>query len=225
MSVKTTVGLLAAVVLLLALMMIPAGAGAQGSTPTPRVPVLFQDDFSTYSGRWTLAESPKAAVRFQDAALALQIASPGVDLWTVPDFTAALADYHLTVEVQAEANSPDALVGFVLDYEDDEDFYVLAASFDGQWLLRQRIGGTWLDLTPETVPDGTLFDQEVLILEAEISGDTVTLWISDVLYGQVTLDEPLGGAPFGLYARAGHGYLNAAFDNLIVTTASGADPA
>jgi hypothetical protein len=201
----------------------PAAATSYASKPTA-TPAddadLFRDDFETYSNRWTQHESPKASVKYDEGALHARIVSPGVAVWSVPDFEVPLQDYRVEVDVQFLDGSIDSQFGFVLDYVDDDDFYALIATLDGGWLFMQQDSGEWVDLTDDQDETFETVEVEsgapVIRLAAEIIDGSLKLYLDDQLLGSMVA-ESLSDGMFGLFARAGKGYTDVVFDNIVVT--------
>jgi hypothetical protein len=188
-------------------------------TPTPQGTVLFEDDFATYSRRWREQKSPKAAIAYRSSALNVRIVSPGVSAWSVPDFTTALETYSITVTADVNGGSRDSLFGFVLDYQDDWHFYALMATWEGEWRFVQHEGDEWIDLTPaDAVPVERELDSTTVRLRVDVAEDTFSLLVDDRLAGRVTVDDSrASGSGFGLIARAGRGFVDVSFDNMLVT--------
>jgi hypothetical protein len=199
--------------------------GELTATPTPRGVTLFEDDFATYSGRWRESESPKASVAYRDAALVMRVVSPGVYSWSVPDFDAALRDYRVEVTADVRGGSADSLVGFVLDHQDDEHFYALLTTTQGEWVFLRRQGNAFEDLTPpDAVPLDLTPNDKALRLRADVIGAEVSLFIDDQRVGRVAVTDGLSGADFGLITRAGRGYVDVSFDDFVVTAIVGEAP-
>ncbi|RPI96498.1 MAG: hypothetical protein EHM39_10830 [Chloroflexi bacterium] len=197
----------------------PAQAGDATITPTPTPGViLFEDDFATYSGRWTLTETAKASVTYDAETLNLRVVSPGVFVWSVPDFDTPLRDYRLDVMADIREGSADSVFGFVVDYQDDEHYYVLLTTTQGDWQVLRRYEGEWINLTPadaEPVQRGE--NDSPVMLRVDVIGDSVTLFVDDQEAGRVALEDGQSGAVFGLVARAGRGYVDVSFDDFRVT--------
>jgi hypothetical protein len=181
--------------------------------------VLFEDDFATYSRRWREQKSPKATIAYRDSALNVRIVSPGVSAWSVPDFTTALEDYSMTVTADVNGGSRDSLFGFVLDYQDDQHFYALMATREGEWRFLQHEGNEWIDLTPSgAVPVERELDSAAVRLRVDVAEDTFTLLVDDWLAGRVTVNgNNASSSAIGLIARAGRGFVDVSFDNMLVT--------
>ncbi len=201
------------------LALVPAAGALQG-TPTPPPVVFFQDDFATYSHRWLESESPKASVAYRSGALNLRVVSPGVGVWSVPDFDTALDNYRIETTVTVNGGSADSVIGFVLASQGNDRFYALGATVPGDWRLLFYENGAWTDLTPGTKTAARSTrntDDMPFVLRADVTGETLALWINDRPGGQVRLDEPMHGGVFGLFARAGRGYIDVSFDDVTVT--------
>ena len=198
------------------LLLSPVTAGAVlRQTPTPGN-LLFQDDFATYSHRWQTGESPKAVVEYLDDGLHMQVVSPGVSIWSVPDFDLNLATYSVEVTAEVRGGGPDSMFGFVLHYANDSDFYALVVALDETWQWLRHRNDEWIDLTPS---EAARFEREserpVVHLRVDVSGDQVTLWVDGEPVGEVTLDGVGAGRIFGLTARAGRGYIDVSFDDIM----------
>jgi hypothetical protein len=201
----------------------PTGNVAQAATPVPVI--LFDDDFSTYSRRWLETESPKAWALYADEMFYITITSPGVSLWSVPDFETVLRDYHIEVTATVQAGGEDAQFGLVLDAQDEAAFYAFVITLAGEWRLMWYEANEWRDLTP---PDSVALDEtwvDAMVdgapvhLQVDVTGgSTLALWVDDQLLQTVSIDDTLAGAVFGLVARAEHGFIDVAFDNVLVTT-------
>jgi len=220
-------GLIAGVALLavwsLLLVLSPVHAGQVSSvTPTPTgtpLPenVLFHDDFSTYSGRWTTQTSPKASAEIEDGTLNLRVVSPGVSVWSVPDFDEEMDQYRIQVTVQVNEGSADSFFGLVLQYQNENRFYALIVSPAGDWLFLQRDHDSWVDRTPTHVTPLELEADQPYEIEVECRDQTFTLMVNGLLAAEVPTEDVPFGNGFGLIAQAGKGYIDASFDDMIVT--------
>jgi hypothetical protein len=186
-------------------------------TPTPAEIVLFQDDFETYSNRWIESRSPKSSALYGDGGLNFRVVSPGARLWSRPDFATPLDAYHIQARFIFYDGSLDSFMGLVLGYQDEDNFYALTVSPQGEWRFEQHEQEDWIDLTPPdalpvTLPD----DQATIWLQAEVSAESVILTVNDSLAGTIPLEGTLSGE-FGAIVRAGHGFADVALEDMIVT--------
>jgi hypothetical protein len=88
-----------------------------------------------------------------------------------------------------------------------------------------RQGDAFEDLTPpDASPLDLAPDDGSLRLRVDVIGAQVNLWIDDQTAGSVTVAGGMSGADFGLIARAGHGYVDVSFDNIVVAAIVGETP-
>ena len=222
-----TITALAAMALVLPLASVAAGIAPIGPsstpmpmpTPTPRGTVLFEDDFATYSRRWREQKSPKASVVYRDSALNVRVVSPGVSAWSIPDFATRLEEYSMPVTATLNGGSPDALFGFVMDFQDDQHFYALMVTREGEWRLAQHEGNAWIDLAPsDPVSVKRELDATTIRLRVDVTGEIFTVFADDRLVTTVTVDKgEAPGSTFGLIAQAGRGFVDVSFDEMVVT--------
>lgn len=211
--------LLVAVVIVVAVGPVSVQAQATG---TPEGNVLFEDDFATYSSRWQEKNTPKASAIYQEGALRIEVRSPGVYAWSVPDFNTLLADYRVEVAATFEGGSLDSWLGIMIDYVDDAHFYALMVGIDGRWRWLFHQETEWIDLTPDDAePVAWMAQVSSFRLHVEVMGDRVALWIDDEPAGEVEIDRKSARGIFGLIVRAGHGYADVRFDDMLVTLLDG----
>mgnify|MGYP005851479577 CR=1 FL=1 len=188
-------------------------------TLTPAAPeiLLFADDFATYSGRWTEAETAKAVVAYHDQALHIRVVSPGVAAWSLPDFRLVSAAFRVRVAVRFREGSDDGLSGLVLDYGGEDGLLAVAISRGGDVRVLRRQGDAWSDQTPAEFSRATSERFEGLVmLRVDVRGDALKVFLNDVPVGEMPLDQPLRGSALGLMARAGRGYVDVTFDDFAV---------
>ncbi len=188
-------------------------------TPIPAPTVLFEDDFTSYSRRWDESESPKASVVYTDKAFSITIVSPGVNLWSAPDFSTPLRDYHVEVTAHVLNGSKDAQFGVVLENEDDALFYAFVIALDGTWRFLQYDDGIWRDLTPSGAVLLPVDAELAIRFQVDVTGaNTFAFGVNDQQPQMVSVEGELAGAMFGLIARAEHGFIEVVFDDMLVTT-------
>ena len=205
----------------MAVFVIPVSAtGTAQQTSTPSPIVFFQDDFATYSHRWMESKSPKASAVYGSGVLDLRVESPGVGVWSLPDFDVALPEFQMKAAVTVNGGSTDSVAGFVMGYQDTASrgvsFYEVGATPQGEWRLFFYDDGDWDDLTPEAdvTPDPAT-EADTITLRVAVSGDEFRVWIDDRLAGEIRC--PLAESGFGVFARAGRGYVDVSFDDVMVT--------
>lgn len=189
-------------------------------TPPPGEIVVFEEDFATYSNRWSESESPKSSVAYRDGALVLRVVSPGVAVWSLPDYTLALDTYTLQTTVAFQGGSADSWFGCVLAGDREDNFHAFLVSAEGDWQFVRHDQGEWIDLTPEDAERVTLLDDKAsnpVTLQIDVIPRTIDFWINDYYVGSVTAEDEWQASGFGVIARAGHGYVEAAFKTILVS--------
>lgn len=197
----------------------PADTSTPGEFPgtAEDATVLFRDTFDTYSNRWVEVESFKASAAYRDFAMNLRVVSPGVSVWSVPDFALPLKYYTITANVTFNQGSPDSLFGFVLDYQDNDNFLALAVAIDGTWEFGRYVDGVWQDMTPPgTSPVPVMESLKTMVLGVEVTAEELTLLIDGERIAAIELGESLRGNVFGVIAHAGRGYVDVSFDDVVV---------
>ncbi|MBN1681542.1 MAG: hypothetical protein JW966_14780 [Anaerolineae bacterium] len=189
----------------------------QTATPGQQDVVIFSDDFSTYSNRWQLQESPKALIVYREGTLYMNVTSPGVSVWSLPDFHVPLVDYTADVTIDLRDGSPDSMAGFVLNFEAEDSFLTFVTTAQGDWRVFHHSGPDWVDMTPaEHVSAVQKATDSPLWLRVKSTGDVLTFVIDGQVVGELSqMGLPTG--EFGLVALAGKGFIDVAFDDVIVT--------
>ncbi|NDJ76153.1 MAG: hypothetical protein GYB65_07830 [Chloroflexi bacterium] len=222
--------------LLLTLLVLAAGIshGSAGTVtptpmPTPSGVVLFEDDFSTFSSRWREPQTAKAVVAYDNEGLRMQVNSPDVAVWSVPDFDVPLANYHAEVTVTFVDGSRASFFGWVVFYESDENFVTVGITPDGDWQVRTWQDGIVLDIPPEDAAPGetggafTLEPgQTTFSIQLDVQSTTLCLVVNNAEPVVFVLDERPAGESFGLFAQAregeesGSGFVDIVFDDVLV---------
>ncbi len=205
-----------------------AWAGADVTVTATPVPILlFADDFGTYSGRWRESFSAKATTAYRGETLWMRVVSPGVAVWSVPDFRVPLADFDIQVLVQFNAGQSDGQAGILFDYTDDEHFTAVLLSAEGRVHLLARDGQQWRELaSQERLGSSTRFGEPVLVQINRVGVEDdalLTVSVAGESVAEFTLPALGQGRSFGLIARAGRGYVDVSFDDVIVMAKRGGD--
>ncbi len=192
-----------------------SGPSGQGSEYQGNI--LFQDDFSTYSRRWRVEETAKTLVEYRDEALSLSVFAPGVSVWSVPDFEMDTTTYEIEVTADFRNGNDDSSFGLVLNYADDDQFYIFALTPNGTWRFEQRDGAEWIDLTPlDTEPiEMAAFP---VSLHATVIDYRYTFWVDEQYAGEIQLQDSPKSNQFGVITLTQKGYSDVTFDDMLVTT-------
>lgn len=192
------------------------------STPLPAPLVLFEDDFSTYSRRWSEQDSPKSQVGVRGGALVMRVVSPGVHTWSIPDFSIPPGPYTVEMRMTFRESSSDSWAGCLLSVLEGPSFLAFGVTRGGAWQFQQVVEGDW-----QTIARGRVrreADQDRLDLRIDRGEDWVALWIDGVMVRRFPVDRHWSGRMFGAMARAGRGHVEVAVERVVVTQlASGTD--
>ena len=172
--------------------------------------ILLQDDFRTRINRWSLTRTAKLTVDYSDGQLQMKIISPGNRIWSIPDTASQMSRYHLRVNVGILESSEDSAVGVIFNYQNDENFYLFEIEKQGNYDVQIIEDGemhTLIEGSIEAARD-YLFDMEVVDGEFTFSINDTELPVFE--------DDTFTKGVFGLFSRAGHGAIHAAFDDLLV---------
>lgn len=174
--------------------------------------ILLQDNFSTRSNRWSLEKTAKLSIEYRNEQLQMKIISPGVAAWSVPDTDLRLSHYRLTVYASVLDSSPQSAVGVIFNVQDEQNFYLLEAQPEGKYALRIVEDGV-----PRKIPlaQGGLAPAEEFYFDLTIVDGEFTFTINDAPLPTVQ-DDAFRQGIFGLYARAGRGLVQVAFDDFRV---------
>ena len=190
------------------------------ATPRPGA-VLFQDDFHTHSGRWTVSSDTQGTIAYRSGALHVAVPASGDDLWSVPDFSVPLGDYRLEALAALREGGPETEFGLVLDYVDETRFDAWVVSPRGRWRWLRWQDSEWHDLTPD---NAMRFEVQtgvgVLRLRADVMADETELYVNGFQVGTLSLTRDPGDR-LGVIALSGERAATIAFDDVILTNLAG----
>lgn len=214
-------------VLLAGLVFAPAGfagsysiGGAVTPTATPVGPatpadvVVFHDDFDTYSRRWEEVASAKSSVAYRAGVLTMQVVSPGVSVWSRPDFVLPAGAYTLHVGFTFRRGGLDSAAGCLLAGHEGASLIAFLVTRSGEWAIEQLSDGVWQTLMAGSVARD-LAGREV-DLRVDFDQGSAALWIDGLLAGRIRLQGEMPVTGLGLIARAGRGYVGVDFEQIEV---------
>ncbi|MHB8629235.1 MAG: hypothetical protein ACYDBJ_21925 [Aggregatilineales bacterium] len=187
----------------------PIRAQTVATTPAPNAnPItLFHDDFTTEADRWRLLDlGQKASVGYDVSAGTLKVAvgASNYALWSIPDTDLALDQADVRVQADWSRGGSDSQFGLVLNYRNDNDMLVIAASRDGHVRIGHYRTNAWTDVTPAVL---VTFDptQPITIRAMLITiGKTHRLltFVDDRIAHSIVLSDFKAGK-FGFFAQNG----------------------
>jgi len=173
--------------------------------------ILLNDDFATRAYRWSLAKTAKLSVDYVDESLHLDIASPGQAVWSVPDTSLDLTDYHLTVSAEILESTQRGTVGVVFNYQDDDNHYLFEVTRTGDYTVSLLERGQKSTLLEGHIDGAATYHIDLIAQESAF-----TIKINDADEPIILRDETIKSGIVGLYGRAGRGPLHVAFDDFLL---------
>ena len=164
--------------------------------------LLFQDDFSDPTSGWALLDGPQGRVAYTAGALQIQVALPGVELWSaLPAQYRFPADVQVDVTVQAQAGPAANWFGILCRYQDERNFYWAVISSDGYYGLGRMLDGQRSLLQGVQMPpsEGIARGLAANHLRLDCAGDRLRFYANGLLL-QEGQDSSLRSGRVGLIA-------------------------
>lgn len=176
---------------------------------------LFSDDFSTYANVWETQSTPDFTVDYDQDNLAffMEIQTAQHEVWSTPRSFLDLDAYVIEVTAIMEASSAaDSMFGLLLNYVDEDNFYVFIVRASGYYEVHLRLDGAWY---PKPLVFGKALQADSYRLSVQNQNGVFELGLNDEpLVPFVNMD--VSGGIFGLYARSGDGPMLVRFDDYLV---------
>ncbi|KAB2866482.1 MAG: hypothetical protein F9K46_02230 [Anaerolineae bacterium] len=176
---------------------------------------LFSDDFSTYANTWETPNTPDYTADYDQDNLAffMDIRTAEQEVWSTPRSSLDLTAYVIEVTAVIDATSTaDSMAGLLVNYVDEDNFYVFIIRASGYYEVRLRLDGEWLD-RPLVFGKAAQADSYRLsvqshngVFELGLNGEPVVPFVN----------TELSGGKFGLYAQSGDGSMFVRFDDYLV---------
>ncbi|CAG0956925.1 hypothetical protein ARNL5_00596 [Anaerolineae bacterium] len=176
---------------------------------------LFSDDFSTYANVWETQDTPDYTADYDQDNLAffMDIRTTEQEAWSTPrsslDLTAYVIEVTTVIDTTSNANS---MAGLLVNYVDEDNFYVFILRASGYYEVRLRLDGEWLDrpLVFGKAPQADSYRLSVQnqngVFELALNGEPLVPFVN----------TELSGGKFGLYAQSGDGSMLVRFDDYLV---------
>jgi hypothetical protein len=131
--------------LALPLLMETSNPGRPAGTPT----VLFQDDFSTPAGQWTVADGPKGSAGYDQGDYVIRVLSANWAVWSTAAAGGVFGNFHVEVTAGSTGKATDEGFGLICGYIDEGHYDVLAMTGNGYYEILRRAGGSTTVLTDD----------------------------------------------------------------------------
>jgi hypothetical protein len=177
--------------LFITLLLAPFLAGCMAQVTTGDGTVYYQDDFSDSASGWDNASGSDGAAEYSDGQYRMYSALANYLLWANPQKLFP-ADVIVDVLATKKAGPDDNTFGIVCRYLDTRNYYALVISSDGQaGIAKVRNGqGPTMISGAHMQPNAVIQKGNASnLLRAECIGNTLTLFVNDVLVASATDED------------------------------------
>ena len=198
-----------------------SGDTGGGDTGGSGSDALFTDDFSDSSAGWDEDSSDSSTVEYRSGKYVIGITVESWLAWANPspkDFE----NIHLEVTAGNTGDAQDAGFGLICNYTDDGDFYYLAMSVDGFYIIAKKEGDSTEALSDADnqwlASEDIAVNQTSYLIGADCADGTLTLYVDGTQIASVE-DDTFTSGSVGLIAATFDGSDSAevTFDNYEVT--------
>lgn len=214
--------LLAAIVLIWVIFFLASACGPPTPSSLPMAlpdTYILADDFAPPDPKWARFDTEESAVYALAGELYLEDRGQGTAVYT-PLIGEKHADVEISVDVRHVQGSVNNWIGILCRQQDEANYYLLALSADGYYLILRVVDG---EATPLVGPE---YSEVIRIGKAEnqlrilCEGNSLSLWINDELVTTASdrgLQESGNVALFADAVQRGE-ILVAAFDNFVLAS-------
>ncbi len=210
---------------LLLLLLLMAACSSPTSSPspsaittTPSATSAFTDDFEPPNPAWARFETAESAVYTQAGELFLEDRGKGVAVFA-PLASKTYTDTMVTVQVRHVQGTVNNWMGVICRQQDENNYYLLAISADGFYLILRVEDGIPTPLAGPEISDSIRTGKARNDLGVRCVGDALSLWVNNErvsTYLDNTLDKAGGVALFSDAVERGETSVSA-FDNFTLT--------
>jgi hypothetical protein len=205
--------------ILLLLTVITGCARTAPSSPPMRLPdtYIVADDFTRPNPAWARFDTEESAVYALAGELFLEDRGKGTAVYT-PLIGYDDADVAIEVDIRHVQGTVNNWMGVLCRLQDEDNYYLLAVSADGYYLLLRTSEGKTSALVGPEFSEHIRLGRAENALRARCQGPTLTLWVNDERLTSYRDPAPLQGGGVGLFADAvprGE-IVVVAFDNFIL---------
>jgi hypothetical protein len=206
--------------LLLALLLVSASCTRTApSGPPMNLPesYIVADDFTRPNPGWARFDTEASAVYALAGELFLEDRGKGTAVYT-PLIGYDYADVVVSVDVRHVQGSVNNWMGVLCRLQDENNYYLLAISADGYYLLLRTMDGETSALVGPEFSEHIRLGRAENSLRVRCNGSTLTLWVNDERLASYRDAAPLQSGGVGLFADAvprGE-IVVVAFDNFIL---------
>ncbi|MGC9346986.1 MAG: hypothetical protein ACP5JG_02505 [Anaerolineae bacterium] len=208
--------------LLVSILLASVVVSCTGPTPaSPPMPLpdsyIIADDFARPNPAWARFDTEQGAVYALAGELYVEDRGKGTAVYS-PLVGHKYEDVVVDVQVRHVQGSVDNWMGVLCRHQDEEDYYMLAISADGYYLILKVIDGVATPLAGPEYSDVIRSGKAENTLRARCRGSMLTLWVNDALLATRSDNGIAEAGTVALFADAvqRNEIVVAAFDNFVM---------
>jgi hypothetical protein len=178
---------------------------------------IVADDFARPNPAWARFDTEQGAVYALAGELYVEDRGKGTAVYS-PLVGHKYSDVVVNVQVRHVQGSVNNWMGVLCRHQDEENYYMLAVSADGYYLILSVVDGVATPLTGPKYSEVIRSGKAENTLRAQCNGTTFSLWVNDELLttqSDGTLTEAGTVALFADAVQRGE-IVVAAFDNFVM---------
>ena len=192
--------------------------------PTPSSPpmalpetYIVADDFAPPHPKWARFDTEESAVYALAGELYLEDRGQGTAVYT-PFIGETQTDVEITVDVRHVQGTVNNWIGVLCRQQDEANYYLLALSADGYYLILRVVDGEPTPLVGPDYSDIIRTGKAENQLRVRCQGNSLSMWVNDELVAVTSDREIQDGGNVALFADAVQRgeILVAAFDNFVM---------
>lgn len=175
----------------------------------------FNDNFYQWQVNNSLSKSQRGTIQIRDGVYDWSIFS-GVDdvMWYALPNASDLSDFYSVVHTRQTVGGPDMLYGFVMRYQDSNNFYRFLITDNGDYTFEVKNKGEWKTLSKRH--EGLGKEQQEHLVQVSARNSHFSLAIDGDVVAEVD-DSTIPSGKLGLTVAANRGDVGTvAFDNFDV---------
>jgi hypothetical protein len=179
----------------------PAGVGEMSATAWKQRGFLaFGDDFTDNRNGWHVGDMPDRTITIKNGVYSMFFKEQrigGYELWET------LTLQNLVAEVDIAPLEQSAYGGIIFSYQDEENYYIVRVSSDGDFMVGKVFGGDSEMLLPwekhPAINEGVEINNVMVVR----NGGTILVYVNGVEVGEAN-DSSLARGKVGLVAGSGN---------------------
>ena len=179
--------------------------------------ILFFDDFSNPSSGWPTLQTVRGSYNYQPDGYHIVVNEVGGVLWAKTN--AKYLDASISVDASLVGNEKNGYFGLLCRIRDDDNFYYFVIRNNGEYTLGKYKDAQFQSLLAEGWKQSSAINLNVqpLHIQADCVGNTLRLYVNNILLDEVTDSDFPAGYSGILAASLDAQEFEAVFNNFLIT--------